>query len=107
MVSIGLRIGTTSWWSSFTLLNVRRSLDRVFVPRRQRRGFPAGTKFFEQSFQVRAAPSTAGAGTITIGQLSGTTRFFHANIIDNFSLGHVKAKAKFVIEIHAVISLPG
>jgi hypothetical protein len=57
-------------------------------------------RFVKQSTQVRSTPTAARAGPETVAQLAGPRRSFHAQVIQYFALGHVKAQAKLFVEFH-------
>jgi len=82
-------------------LNVPRTHHGVFTGRRQNR---RRRRFLlclvKQLVQERATPSTAGAGTKTLTELTGATWFFDPQVIHHLAFRDVKAQTEFIIQVH-------
>ncbi len=58
----------------------------------------------KKAFQISSAPSTTGTGSKTLTQLAGPFGLFHADKIDHFSSGNMKAQANRIVRVHLHLS---
>lgn len=66
-------------------------------------GLLSGGELFEEFSQVGSAPAAAGTCAVAFAQLTRMKWLFHANEIDDFPFGYVKAQTEFVVILQEII----